>query len=52
MGSVSGVGVLDKAVGILDALEARPVHLAELVVATGLSRPTAHRLALAVERHG
>ena len=52
MDSVSGVGVLDKAVGILDALEERPLHLAELVVATGLSRPTAHRLALALERHG
>jgi DNA-binding IclR family transcriptional regulator len=52
MDSVSGVGVLDKAVLILDALEARPLSLAELVDATGLSRATAHRLAAALEVHG
>ena len=50
--SVSGVGVLDKAVSILDALEARPMVLAELTATTGLSRATAHRLALALEHHG
>ena len=52
MASVSGVGVLDKAVAILDALEAGPLALGDLVVATGLSRATAHRLAQALERHG
>lgn len=52
MGSVSGVGVLDKAVAILDVLEAGPCTLAQLVDATGLSRATAHRLAAALERHG
>jgi DNA-binding IclR family transcriptional regulator len=52
MDSVSGVGVLDKAVAILDALEAGPCTLAQLVDATGLSRATAHRLAAALERHG
>jgi DNA-binding IclR family transcriptional regulator len=50
--SVSGVGVLDKAVAILDALEPKPLSLVELVEATGLSRATAHRLALALELHG
>lgn len=50
--SVSGVGVLDKAVGILAALEAQPLPLAGLVAATGISRPTAHRLAVALEQHG
>ena len=50
--SVSGVGVLDKSVLVLDVLEARPRSLAELVEATGLSRATAHRLAVALERHG
>jgi DNA-binding IclR family transcriptional regulator len=50
--SVSGVGVLDKAVAILDALEPRALSLVELVDATGLSRATAHRLALALELHG
>jgi DNA-binding IclR family transcriptional regulator len=50
--TLSGVGVLDKAVRVLDALEARPASLAELVALTGLSRPTAHRLACALEDHG
>jgi DNA-binding IclR family transcriptional regulator len=53
MGStVSGVGVLDKAVTILDALEPGPRTLAELTEATGLSRATVHRLAVALEAHG
>ena len=50
--SVSGVGVLDKAFTVLDALEERPRSLAELVEATGISRATAHRLATALEAHG
>lgn len=50
--SVSGVGVLDKAISVLDALEDRPRSLAELVEATGISRATAHRLATALEAHG
>ncbi len=51
MDSVSGVGVLDKAVAILDALEGGPLGLAGLATATGLARPTAHRLAQALEHH-
>ncbi|MHB1534912.1 MAG: IclR family transcriptional regulator [Acidimicrobiales bacterium] len=50
--SVSGVGVLDKAVTILDVLAARPTALAELAAASGLPRATAHRLAVALEAHG
>jgi DNA-binding IclR family transcriptional regulator len=46
------VGVLDKAVVLLDVLEEQPRSLAELVEATGLSRATAHRLAVALEDHG
>jgi DNA-binding IclR family transcriptional regulator len=46
------VGVLDKAVGILDALERGPLALNDLVAATGFSRATAHRLATALETHG
>lgn len=49
--SVGGVGVLDKAVAILDALEQGPLALAELVASTGLSRATAHRLASALQGH-
>jgi DNA-binding IclR family transcriptional regulator len=47
----SGVGVLDKATTVLAALEAGPATLAQLVAATGLARPTAHRLAVALEHH-
>ena len=44
--------MLDKAVTVLDAVEARPRTLAGLVEATGFSRATAHRLAVALEVHG
>lgn len=47
----SGVGVLDKAVRILTVLESGPHSLAELVSATKIARPTAHRLAVALEFH-
>ena len=43
---------MDKAVGVLAALERGPQSLAELVAATGLTRATAHRLAVALEAHG
>lgn len=51
MDNSSGVGVLDKAALVLGALEAGPQSLAGLVAATGLARPTAHRLAVALEFH-
>jgi len=51
MDNSSGVGVLDKAVLVLSALEAGPASLAQLVQTTGLARPTAHRLAVALEHH-
>lgn len=47
----TGVGVLDKTALILDALATQPANLATLVEATGLTRPTAHRLAVAMEAH-
>lgn len=47
----SGVGVLDKAALVLGALEAGPLTLAQLVTSTHLARPTAHRLAVALEHH-
>lgn len=50
--SVSGVGVLDKAVDVLAALEAGPLPLTGLVERTGMPRATAHRLAVALEAHG
>src|SRR6478609_698933 len=51
MDNSSGVGVLDKAASVLSALEAGPATLAQLVTATHLARPTAHRLAVALEHH-
>jgi DNA-binding IclR family transcriptional regulator len=49
---VSGVGVLDKSVTVLDALAGGPRTLNELVEATGIARATTHRLAVALEAHG
>ncbi len=49
---VSGVGVLDKAMTIIAAVEEQPCSLGALVETTGLSRATAHRLAVALEMHG
>jgi len=50
--TISGVGVIDKAAAILTALADGPLPLAGLVSRTGLPRPTAHRLASALETHG
>jgi DNA-binding IclR family transcriptional regulator len=50
--SLSGVGVLDKAVAVLDAVTAGPATLPELMARTGQPRATAHRLATALEVHG
>ena len=48
----SGVGVVDKAMVVLTALEPGPAALAELVERSGLARPTAYRIAVALEHHG
>lgn len=50
--TISGVGVIDKAVVVLDAIGQAPRSLGALVESTGLSRATAHRLASALEVHG
>ena len=53
MDSVSGVGVLDKAMAVLGAARGRRrARWPSWWTATGLSRPTAHRLAVALEAHG
>jgi DNA-binding IclR family transcriptional regulator len=49
---VSGVGVVDKSFSILALVASAPRTLAQLVEGTGLSRATAHRLAVALEAHG
>lgn len=51
MDDPSGVGVIDKAAQVLDALEAGPASLAQLVEITHLARPTVHRLAQALVHH-
>ncbi|MGI9125010.1 MAG: IclR family transcriptional regulator [Mycobacterium sp.] len=51
MGQDSGIGVLDKAVGVLHAVAESPCGLAELCRRTGLPRATAHRLAAGLEIH-
>jgi DNA-binding IclR family transcriptional regulator len=50
--TVSGVGVVDKSFSILQVVSLGPCTLAELIDGTGLSRATAHRLAVALETHG
>jgi DNA-binding IclR family transcriptional regulator len=47
----SGIGVLDKAVGVLQTIAESPCGLAELCDRTGLPRATAHRLAAGLEVH-
>jgi DNA-binding IclR family transcriptional regulator len=47
----SGIGVLDKAVGVLHTIAESPCGLAELCDRTGLPRATAHRLAAGLEVH-
>jgi DNA-binding IclR family transcriptional regulator len=49
--SLSGVGVVDKAVSILAALEGGPAALGDLVARTRLPRATTYRLASALEVH-
>lgn len=44
--------VVDKSAAILDSLELGAQSLNDLVAATGISRPTAHRIASALEHHG
>ena len=52
MGQSSGIGVLDKSLTVLRAAAGGPLTLAQLCVATGLPRATAHRLAVGLEVHG
>ena len=49
---VSGVGVLDRAMTLVGLLGDGPRSLRSLALASGLPRPTAHRLLVALEVHG
>jgi DNA-binding IclR family transcriptional regulator len=48
----SGVGVLDRCTAILSAVENGARSFTDIVGATALTRPTAHRLILGLEDHG
>lgn len=48
----TGVGVLDRSMAILAAVERGARSFTQIVEATGLTRPTAHRLVKALEDHG
>ena len=50
--SLRSVGVLDKSVALLRVLADGPRPLGALVAATGIPKPTAHRLAVALVAHG
>lgn len=52
MDSVSNVGVVDKVVALLEALQEGAASLGELHARSGVPRATAHRLAVALEDHG
>jgi DNA-binding IclR family transcriptional regulator len=52
MTTASGVGVLDRAVAILDAVEGGARSLVSIREVTGLTRSTAHRMVQALEDHG
>jgi len=48
----AGVGVLDRSVAVLEAVEGGARTFTDIVEATGLTRPTTHRLLGALESHG
>jgi DNA-binding IclR family transcriptional regulator len=48
----TGVGVLDRCMAVLGALESGARSFTQIAEATGLTRPTAHRLVKALQAHG
>lgn len=48
----TGVGVLDRAVDVLDAVENGARSFTTIADATGLTKPTAHRMITALQTHG
>lgn len=49
--ATSGIQVLDRAIFILSVIASEPRNLADLCEITGLPRATAHRIAVALEKH-
>lgn len=50
--SVSGVGVLDKSLAVVEAVAGGAASLSQVIVTTGLPKATAHRLVVALEAQG
>lgn len=50
--NITGVGVLDKAMSLVDLVEGRPMSATDLARETGMTLSTAHRLAMALAAHG
>src|SRR6476646_11211718 len=48
----TGVGVVDRAVDVLDAVEGGARSFTAIAEATGLTKPTAHRMITALHEHG
>jgi len=48
----TGVGVLDRAVDVLDAVEGGARSFTSIAEETGLTKPTAHRMITALQAHG
>ena len=48
----TGVGVLDRAVDVLDAVEGGARSFTAIADVTGLTKPTAHRMITALQAHG
>ena len=48
----SGVGVLDRSMAVLEAVERGARSFTQIVAATGFTRSTTHRLVKALEEHG
>ncbi|MFD4420584.1 IclR family transcriptional regulator [Agromyces sp. NPDC058484] len=51
-GTVTGIGVLDKAMAIVDAVEFQPMTASEVAQKLGVNLSTTHRLAMALVEHG
>jgi DNA-binding IclR family transcriptional regulator len=51
-GAETGVGVLDRVMAVLEAVERGARSFTEIVDATGFTRSTTHRLVKALEEHG
>jgi DNA-binding IclR family transcriptional regulator len=51
-GTITGVGVLDKGVALIDVVERQPMGVSELAREVGMTLSTAHRLVMALTAHG